>query len=468
MDWILTAALLAALAAALDIGRFWELTHGWSAAALLFAAPHIWVLWKLQGAGAPYTGWLLLACLAYGLGRLCIRPARRVDSDLRRIRVLRGGQLALHSVLAGLLVQPLFYLLVWRLGLWSRFPLRTWLADGLLALAVFFVITACGALRVLVSSRRLGLLKRVLVVCNLWVPLVNLYLLHYLSRKAGEEYDHECCRTELRQIRAKSDMCATRYPLVMVHGVGFRDLKYFNYWGRIPRELMRYGARVYYGHQQAWGTVEANAAAIRDTIRQIQRDTGCQKVNIIAHSKGGLDARYLITQLDMADSVASLTTISTPHYGSELLNILCRLPDRIYRFITARLDWTFRKMGDRQPDAYTASRQLSPAFCARFNESTPDRPQVFYQSYATAMKGFFSDFLLCIPWLLLRPLGGENDGLVCVPSARWGQFRGVLRGRYRRGISHGDIIDLKRQDYRGFDVIEIYLGIVQKLKEQGF
>lgn len=468
MDWILVVTLLAALAALLDFCGVYALTHGWSAAALLFAAPHIWLLWKVQGRGAPFTGWVLLLCLGYGLVRLCIRPAPRVECDLKRIRVLRGGQLGLHSALAGLLTQPFFYLLLWRLGLLRAFTWKTWLADGLIALLVFFALVACGAIRVLVSSRRLGLLKRVIVICNLWVPFLNLYLLHYLSRKAGEEYDHECYRTELRQIRAESDICATRYPLVLVHGVGFRDLKYFNYWGRIPRELMRYGARIYYGHQQAWGTVEDNAAAIRDTILRVQRETGCEKVNIIAHSKGGLDSRYLITRLDMADSVASLTTISTPHQGSELLDLLCRLPDRLYRLIAGRLDWAFRKMGDTAPDAYRASRQLAPAFCKQFNQETPDRPQVFYQSYATAMKGFFSDFLLCFPWLLLRPMGGENDGLVCVPSARWGQFQGVLRGKFRRGISHGDIIDLKRQDYRGFDVIEIYMDIVTKLKNQGF
>ena len=31
--------------------------------------------------------------------------------------------------------------------------------------------------------------------------------------------------------------CATRYPLVLIHGAGFRDLKWPVYWGRIPREL---------------------------------------------------------------------------------------------------------------------------------------------------------------------------------------------------------------------------------------
>lgn len=132
-------------------------------------------------------------------------------------------------------------------------------------------------------------------------------------------------------------LCASRYPIVMLHGIGFRDLQYFNYWGRIPKELVRNGAIVYYGHQEAWGTIENNAQIIKETIHKVLEENHCDKVNIIAHSKGGLDARYLISGLHMEDQVASLTTISTPHRGSELLNILNKLPDGIYRIVSSCL-----------------------------------------------------------------------------------------------------------------------------------
>jgi triacylglycerol lipase len=57
---------------------------------------------------------------------------------------------------------------------------------------------------------------------------------------------------------------------------------------------------------------------------------------------------------------------------------------------------------------------------------------------------------------------------VGLSSAEWGNFRGVLVSETGRGISHGDIIDLKRADYRGFDVTETYVKIVSELKERGF
>lgn len=41
-------------------------------------------------------------------------------------------------------------------------------------------------------------------------------------------------------------------------------------------------------------------------ILLIIKESGCEKVNIIAHSKGGLDARMAIINPKIANSVASL------------------------------------------------------------------------------------------------------------------------------------------------------------------
>jgi triacylglycerol lipase len=39
---------------------------------------------------------------------------------------------------------------------------------------------------------------------------------------------------------------------------------------------------------------------------------------------------------------------------------------------------------------------------------------------------------------------GENDGLVSIDSAKWGESKGMLKNKHSREISHGDIIDLRR------------------------
>ena len=96
------------------------------------------------------------------------------------------------------------------------------------------------------------------------------------------------------------DCCATRYPLLMVHGAGFRDRRHWNYWGRIPRELQARGTRVYYGWQDAWGRLEDNARVVAKAVDAALAETGADKVNVIAHSKGGLEARYLVSCLGYA------------------------------------------------------------------------------------------------------------------------------------------------------------------------
>lgn len=103
-----------------------------------------------------------------------------------------------------------------------------------------------------------------------------------------------------------------------------------------------------------------------------------------------------------------------------------------------------------------------------FNEKVKDHPTVYYQSYGSIMKTAFSDPLLFIPYCIVRIMGSPNDGLVSTTSARWGDFKGIIRNNHWRGISHGDIIDLKREDYPGFDVREFYVQMVSELKGRGF
>lgn len=108
----------------------------------------------------------------------------------------------------------------------------------------------------------------------MWIPGLNLGVLLYAMRIVHGEYDFACYKESVRQVRAQSQICSTRYPLLLVHGVGFRDLRYFNYWGRIPRELARYGADIYYGNQEAFATVAYNAGDIYRKIQEICRETG--------------------------------------------------------------------------------------------------------------------------------------------------------------------------------------------------
>lgn len=343
-----------------------------------------------------------------------------------------------------------------------------WIWNGIFSLLFALLLLWNGILRIFFTSLRLRLGTRLLMLLAMWIPGINLIVLLYALRKVHAEYDFACYKASVREVRAESNLCKTRYPIVMVHGVGFRDLRYFNYWGRIPRELTRYGATVYYGNQEAFATIATNAKDLRDRIQEILQETGKKKVNLIAHSKGGLDSRYAISHYQLGHQVASLTTICTPHHGCRFVDYACRLPEGLYRAVAAAFDWWFGHWGDAHPDFYTATHQFSTVESKTFNEQVPDVAGVYYQSYASRMRGAFSDPLLWLPYCLIKPLEGDNDGLVSTASAQWGAFRGVIENRGYRGISHGDMIDLKREDYRDFDVVECFVRIVSELKEKGF
>ena len=77
-------------------------------------------------------------------------------------------------------------------------------------------------------------------------------------------------------------------------------------------------------------------------------------------------------------------------------------------------------------------------------------------------------FPLNFTYPLVKYFDGPNDGLVGEESFRWGQNYQFLTVSGKRGISHGDMIDLNRENIKGFDVREFYVQVVAGLKKMGF
>jgi len=272
-----------------------------------------------------------------------------------------------------------------------------------------------------------------------------------------------------------STNCITKYPFVFIHGTGFRDHKWFNYWGRIPTALALHGCKFYYGNQDSWATVENNAVSLKERIEEILAETGAEKVNIVAHSKGGMEARYIISSLGMSDSVASLTTVSTPHHGSKTMDFVCGLPVFLFRAAAFFANLWFRILGDSNPDFHFVCRQFTTDYAEEFNKNNADANGVYYQSYAGVMNNSFSDAMMIIPHFVIRLIEGENDGLVTTKSAQWGHFKGILKGRTNRGISHADEVDMRRRKLSkksevGYvsDICDVYIQIVSDLKQLGY
>jgi triacylglycerol lipase len=256
-----------------------------------------------------------------------------------------------------------------------------------------------------------------------------------------------------------------KYPIVLVHGIIAHDRPgIIKYWGKIPQTLREAGARVFFGNTDSWGDYESNAKLLKITIDGILSETNSDKVNIIAHSKGGLDARYFIWKYGYGNKVASLTTVSTPHHGAELADMIYRRKI-VHTRIAKKAITLFGKLyGDKNPDLFTVNYQLTTDYMNTFNKNVLMDDKVYYQNFYTIMKNSLDDILFSNSYRKIKKISGDNDGFVSECSAKWGDNSVKIEG----GISHGEILDYKLRKISGVHIPGIYKKIVHGLCEKGF
>jgi len=266
--------------------------------------------------------------------------------------------------------------------------------------------------------------------------------------------------------------CATKYPILLVHGVAFRDdVPLVKYWSHLPKVLKKNGAKVFLANQDAYNSHVENALQLRERVIEILHETGAEKLNIIAHSKGGIESRYMISKLGMADKVASLTTLATPHRGSYIA-------DTLISWLTKKewlekaihsLHFYARIIGDKNPDALISAKNLTISYMQNFNHSVPNAPQVYYQSYGGCISADYPIWLVRLQQKILFEKEGENDGIVSFNSYQWGNFKGIVKSDQDFGVSHFDIAGMKFVSKQStFDAESFIIQIAMDLKEMGF
>ena len=203
-----------------------------------------------------------------------------------------------------------------------------------------------------------------------------------------------------------------RDPIVLVPGLLGLDrvqvgpLTLARYFPGIEESLSVAGFPVATARPSLTAGIECRANELADFVRvRFPND----RVHIIGHSMGGLDARFAISRLGLSDYVQSLTTIGTPHRGSSFADWIVR------NF--SRLLWPLIRYLGISTDGF---RDLTTENCTRFNEEVQDAPGVAYYSVAGQC-----DVDSLIP--LWRPAAnvvwdkeGPNDGIVAVQSAIYG------------------------------------------------
>jgi triacylglycerol lipase len=211
-------------------------------------------------------------------------------------------------------------------------------------------------------------------------------------------------------------------PIVLAHGVfGFNQLhvaglKLVDYFRRIGDALRSDGHLVPVPPQlNLTGSVAERAVDLKAYLEDENNgEVFGRKVHIIAHSMGGLDARFMISRLGMADRVLSLTTIGTPHHGSPIADIVDTGTHPVLNELLEQLGIDLQAIPD-----------LTTAAARRFNSDVPDNSSVCYFSIAGQYepKRLFGNplGLLGIPHDIVREREKANDGLVSVASATFVQ-----------------------------------------------
>jgi len=345
----------------------------------------------------------------------------------------------------------------------------SWIGQILLIILALNIIFWTGIIMVYTTSIQLGIKTRVWGIILGWIPIAHLIMLGKIIKITSDEYRFEKEKYELNESRKNDMICRTKYPILLVHGVFFRDFKHLNYWGRIPDELIKNGATIFYGEHNSAASVDNSALELEAKIKEIVEKTGCEKVNIIAHSKGGLDSRTAASKTEAGKYIASITTINTPHRGCEFADyLLTKIPIKQQNFIASTYEKAAAKLGDINPRFLEACHDLTFKNCRERNMVVKDVEGIFYQSYGAKLNSLTSgQFPLNMTYELVKYFDGPNDGLVGEKSFPWGSKYQFLTVTGKRGISHGDMIDLNRQNIPGFDVREFYVNIVSDLKNKG-
>lgn len=202
-------------------------------------------------------------------------------------------------------------------------------------------------------------------------------------------------------------------PVVLVHGffgfdrIGVPGVR-LHYFRGIVNHLESLGCHAHAVKLPAMGSVPERARILVDKINALGHD----RIDIIAHSLGGLDARYAIAHLGLASKVRSLVTIGTPHRGTPLAALAVKGPIGLARKLIAvfgmpmnGIDW------------------LTPEALERFNKEVPDVPGVRYACVVGGIRETGTPVALALTPVhaYLRRVAGPNDGVVPIASQYWGE-----------------------------------------------
>ncbi|HJZ79408.1 MAG TPA: hypothetical protein VKD91_03655 [Pyrinomonadaceae bacterium] len=258
-------------------------------------------------------------------------------------------------------------------------------------------------------------------------------------------------------------------PIVLVHGIlGFNQLtvggaRLAEYFRLIPEALRAAGhTAAEPPHLNPTGSVAERAEDLKNYLNRHSNVAG-RKVHLIAHSMGGLDSRFMISKLGMADRVLSLTTIGTPHHGSPIADLVVQGTNPVLNNFMEHLGVDVKAVFD-----------LTTESCRKFNNDVADASGVRYFSIA----GQFDPHrilgapqgLLGLTHKIVAKTEQSNDGVVSVGSATMSERPGWVAldawsANHFRLINWGENIAPTPLELADDSIIEKYRTLAKQITE---
>lgn len=271
--------------------------------------------------------------------------------------------------------------------------------------------------------------------------------------------------------------------LVLNHGIfGFATFHGIVYFNGVKDHLTAKfpGLRVLVTQVPPDGTIEVRGTELGNQILRAMRPGGTldpdEPVHIIAHSMGGLDARFLLSPdnaKNMADRIISLTTISTPHNGSPIAELIVTIGDPLdigneenllAQALRAALAHAGIEVGGLRNLTTNGIKRFKDKF--RDNDSTK-KFSVAGVGRGKKVLGIHLDTCtaLRLAYRIIKDKTGEdNDGLVSLSSATWGTGPELWPADHADEIGHD--LDRGLQAHpTHFDYLVKYEAIVDMLRQ---
>jgi len=178
-----------------------------------------------------------------------------------------------------------------------------------------------------------------------------------------------------------------------------------HYFKGIASHLRANGFTVHTTNVDFAGPVDDCARELADQVKSIN-----QKVHIIGHSQGGLNSRHAIVDHGIAENVAMLTTIDTPHNGTSFADVGLSTLGRVFVEFA------------REEKNIDGVKDLTTERCQEFNRRVTDaeaKNNVVYRTYSASEERQRVFLPLRPSWKIINEREGDNDGLVSVKSQNW-------------------------------------------------